>query len=25
MLFAGHDKDMLDKYPKVAEDVTQLI
>ena len=25
MLFAGHDKDMLEKYPKVAEDVTQLI
>jgi glyoxylase-like metal-dependent hydrolase (beta-lactamase superfamily II) len=25
MLFPGHDKDMLEKYPKVAEDVTQLI
>jgi glyoxylase-like metal-dependent hydrolase (beta-lactamase superfamily II) len=25
MLFAGHEKDMLEKYPKVAEDVTQLI
>ncbi|MHC4211343.1 MAG: MBL fold metallo-hydrolase [Planctomycetota bacterium] len=25
MLFSGHDKKMLDDYPKVAEDVTQLI
>jgi len=25
MLFPGHDIDMLEKYPKVAEDVTQLI
>lgn len=25
MLFPGHDIDMLDKYPKVAEDVTQLV
>ena len=25
MLFPGHDVDMLDKYPKVAEDVTQLV
>jgi glyoxylase-like metal-dependent hydrolase (beta-lactamase superfamily II) len=25
MLFPGHDKDMLEKYPKVAEDVTQLV
>lgn len=25
MLFPGHDKDMLDKYPQVAKDVTQLV
>jgi glyoxylase-like metal-dependent hydrolase (beta-lactamase superfamily II) len=25
MLFPGHDKDMLEKYPKVAQDVTQLV
>jgi glyoxylase-like metal-dependent hydrolase (beta-lactamase superfamily II) len=25
MLFPGHDKDVLEKYPKVAEDATQLI
>jgi glyoxylase-like metal-dependent hydrolase (beta-lactamase superfamily II) len=25
MLFPGHDKDMLEKFPKVAEDVTRLI
>jgi glyoxylase-like metal-dependent hydrolase (beta-lactamase superfamily II) len=25
MLFPGHDKQMLDNYPKVAEDVTQLV
>ena len=25
MLFPGHDKDMLERYPKVAEDVTRLI
>lgn len=25
MLFPGHDKDMLEKYPKVAEEVTQLV
>lgn len=25
MLFPGHDKMMLDDYPKVAEDVTQLV
>lgn len=25
MLFPGHDKKMLDDYPKVAEDVTQLV
>lgn len=25
MLFPGHDRKMLDDYPKVAEDVTQLI
>ena len=25
MLFSGHDKKMLDDYPKVAEDVTRLV
>jgi hypothetical protein len=24
MLFPGHDADMLAKYPRIAEDVTQL-